>query len=357
MQDYNVYFEFIRFSIGSQSSVSDKVKGIDWHDFLDFCQRQSIAGLVFNGIERAEPKIPQEILLEWIRIAETIKAINKLVDKRCAQISKYWEKRDYQSCILKGQANAMMYPWPELRSPGDIDIWVDGDTIEIIKIAQQEAPQGHYSLHHVTMPVFSDTSVEVHYRPVFLDNWWLDKKLKLYTEKVKEKQFNNKVLLSDTRTEICSLTDDFNVVFLMLHMWHHLLSTRNSLKQLIDYYFLLKRGFSDKQKGEIARRFSEFGVLRYAGGIMWIMHVILGLDEKLLLVEPNERIGRLLINEVLHYGERVKSRDNKIKILVRRVSGNLHLLYYFPMPVLIAPLYLIWHRCWRLKMKNSVNRR
>ena len=28
-------------------------------------------------------------------------------------------------CILKGQENALMYPNPYSRTPGDIDVWID----------------------------------------------------------------------------------------------------------------------------------------------------------------------------------------------------------------------------------------
>ena len=353
MQRYKAYIDFIRFSIGNLPSVLENADSIDWADFYSFCLRQSIAGLIFEGIEHSNIKIPQDILFEWIGTVETIRATNHLVDKRCGQISEFWAKQGYRSGILKGQANAMMYPRPELRSPGDIDIWVDGDAKDIIRIAQRKAPDGHYSLHHVTMPVFSDTSIEVHYRPVFLDNWWKDKLLKQYIDYVKEAQFENRKTLNDGKTEVCGLTDDFNVVFLMLHMWHHLLSTRNNFKQLIDYYYLLKKGIPGIQKDLIGWLFCKLGVQKYAQGIMWIEREVLGLDEQYLIVKPDEQIGRLLFHETLNYGEK-RVKKSRINTLVRRVIDNLHLFWYFPTPVLIAPVYLLWHQWWKWNMKRQL---
>lgn len=361
MQNYKAYLDFMCFALDPSQPLPDSHTTIDWSSFYQFCMRQSVAGVVFDGLERSGLHIPQQVLFEWISTVERMKATNKLVDRRCHQISRFWEQQGYRSCILKGQANAMMYPRPELRSPGDIDIWVDGHTnsidstdkqdysIDIIRIAQREAPEGHYSLHHVTMPVFPDTSVEVHYRPVFLDNWWKDKKLKRYTDGEKDTQFANVVTLSDGKTEIHALTDEFNAVFLLLHMWHHLLSTRNNLKQLIDYYYLLKRGFTASQRESITRVFHELGVLKYARGIMWIQHAVLGLEEQYLLVEPDEKIGRLLLNETMHYGEKHEQKQGRLKILVNRITDNLTLFRQFPSPVLIAPAYLVWHQWWKLK--------
>lgn len=353
MQSYKPYFDFIKFSIGNLPSVLENVGCIDWADFYSFCLKQGIAGLVFEGIENSSIKIPQNILFEWIGTVEKIKATNQLVDKRCGQISDFWTKRGYRSCIIKGQANAMMYPRPELRSPGDIDIWVDGDVKDIIRIAQRKAPDGHYSLHHVTMPVFSDISIEVHYRPVFLDNWWKDKQLKQYIDYVKEEQFENKKALNNGETEICGLTDDFNALFLMLHMWHHLLSTRNNFKQLIDYYYLLKKGIAEAQKEQIGRLYCKLGVQKFAQGVMWIEQYALGLDDQFLLVEPDEKIGRLLLHETLHYGEK-RVKKSRTNTFVKRVTNNLHLFWHFPTPVLIAPLYLIWHQWWKWNMKRQL---
>lgn len=262
MQNFKPYLDFIRYAIGSLPDVPESAKEIDWAVFYEFCLRQGIAGLVFSGIERSGLTVPQEVLFEWIATAERIKATNQMLDLRSDKMSRFWARQGYRSCILKGQVNAMMYPKPELRCPGDIDIWVDElkyrkvKVEEIIQIAQMNAPNGHYSLHHVTMPVYDDTSVEVHYRPVFLDNWWKDRKLQQYINKVKDAQFDNEVKLSDGVSKVNGLTDEFNAEFLLLHMWHHLLSTRNNLKQLIDYYYLLKRGFSNEQKEEIGRFFS-----------------------------------------------------------------------------------------------------
>lgn len=375
MQSYRLYIDFIRYAIGSRPTVPEGAERMDWADFLAFCTRQGIPGLVFGGLERSDLRIPQSVLFEWIGIAENTKRTNLTVDKRCHQISRFWEQQGYRSCILKGQANAMMYPTPGLRSPGDIDIWVDGhthstdstdETIDIIRIAQREAPDGHYSLHHVTMPVFPDTSVEVHYRPVFLDNWRKDKKLKRYIDEKKAEQFANTVLLSDGKTEIHGLTDDFNAVFLMLHMWHHLLSTRNNLKQLIDYYYLLKSltpspsptGGGDRggasEGSDFQSLFKQLGVLKYARGIMWMEHAALGLEEQYLLVEPDEKIGQLLYNETLHYGESRKKKHGKVGTLVSRVTRNLHLFCHFPSPVLIAPAYLVWHQWWKLKTSHKL---
>jgi len=340
------FFDFIRFSIGSQKDVPQSAGGIDWGEFFEFCNRQSIQGIVFRGIEQANPSIPQVILFNWIGSVEHIKALNRLTNKRTKQISQFWTRQGHRNCILKGQANALMYPHPELRTPGDIDIWVEGADVEITRTVLKEVPNAHYSFHHVKMPVFDDVSVEVHYRPAYMSIWWKDKKLQELTISVADRQFENTKGVGDA--EFKCLTDDFNALFLIIHMFGHCFSSHNNFKQLIDYYYLLKRGLSIEQKDWVKRQFEMLGVEKYAAGIMWIEQEILGLEKNYLIVEPNKNIGKLLLGYVVNYGARPKR--SKISLLLHRITDNLPLVRYFPSTVMIGPIYLIWHQWWKLNM-------
>lgn len=345
--EYNDYLSFIKYSIADCDEVPDCTERIDWRDFLSFCNCQGIAGLVFGGLERAGLKIGSERLFEWVSHSEAIKKQNILLNRRCKSITKFFTQKGLRSCILKGQANGLMYPYPEKRTPGDIDIWVEGDVKEIISMVREQAPNAHYEYHHVEMPVFSDVAVEVHYRPAYLPVWWKNRRLQKYIDAERERQFCNRSLLDGS--EIGRLTDDFNAVVLMAHMFGHFFSSRNNLKQVIDYYYLLKLGFSAKQRDEIVERFQKFGMMKYARGIMWIEHEVLGLDEQFLLVKPNETIGRLLLAETLNYGHELHYRS-KLQTLMKRITNNLHLLRHFPAPVLVGPLYLVWHQWWKIKV-------
>ena len=365
MQNYKAYIDFIKFSIGGVQSVPQSIRDIDWEVFFEFCKRQCILGLVFQGIERDTSYIPRRMLLKWIGYVVNTKNLNSDIDKKVYAICKLWNKYGYESCILKGQANAMMYPSPEKRVPGDIDVWVrkkedrngvskKKKVMDIIRIAQEIAPSGHYSLHHVTLPVFRNTPVEVHYRPVFLNNWWIDKRLQHYIDTAEDAQFGNKIRLSGFKSEISTPTDEFNAIFMLLHMWHHLLSTRNNMKQLIDYYYLLKRAEGKLDKEKINRLFHQFGVMRYARGIMWVEANMFGLDEKCLLTEPDEKMGRLLMRETLNFNGKRKAKKFGMSDFLHRIAGNLHLLFYFPMSVIIDPIYLVWHQWWKYNMKKSL---
>lgn len=350
------YIEFIRYSLDEKATLPESIVEIDWGDFINFCYQQSVFGIALAGIEKAKAcstslSIDQMDLLEWIGMVESVKAQNEIINKRGVAVTKWFEERGYRSVILKGQANGLMYPRPEYRIPGDIDIWVEGKDGDIIKLVLKEWPDAHYSIHHVKMPVFNDVSVEVHYKPMYLMNWFADRKLQNYIGRIEDAQFSNKVNLGNGKIGV--LTDDFNLVYQLLHMYAHLFSTRNNFKQLVDYYYLLRKAKGNFKKTEIKVLLEQFEILKYAKGIMWIMSEVLGVEANYLIVDSDKNIGRLLLKETMKYG----MYENRTAVdLTKQFFGNLKLAGVFPKNVLISPLFLLWHQWWKYKTNLALKR-
>lgn len=347
----NAYLDFIKYAIGEETVISDSAESIDWYDFLQFCNRHGIIGLVFEGIQRADLMINEDILFKWISCVEQIKKKNRITNQRIEQVQHFFEVKKCRTCILKGQANGLMYPKPEVRSPGDIDIWVEGKTLDIIRMVQSITPSASYSLHHIKMPIFKDVSVEVHYRPTKMTNRKLDNKLQAYVKEVTKYQFLHKEKLGVI--EIGCLSDEFNALYQILHMYGHFFETRNSFKQFTDYYYLLKKGLAEEEKQQCLRMFKSLKLEKYAAGIMWIMTDVLGLEERFIIGEKNEREGRLILKESFYYGTFSK---NTIYSVLQQTIANVRLVRHYPCKVLNGPLYLVWHQWWKFKMKQSLKK-
>ena len=347
-QEKKSYQEFIRYSISEDCRIPDSAKTIVWESFYSFCNCHSILGIVYYGIVRSELIVPKRVLFDWCRSVGAIRVMNQNVNECIGKVARLCEKWGYKSCLLKGQANALMYPKPNLRSPGDIDIWLDGDRNEIISRILEDFPKAHYSIHHIKMPLFKKTQVEVHYRPVFLDNWKSDRILQEYIGNIKDSQFAHKEEINGV--SIGTLTCEFDVVFQMLHLWHHFFATRNNFKQLIDYYYLLKRGVSQEEKKNSVEMFEKLGVLKYAQGVMWVMQEIFGLEKEYLVVEPDEKVGKLILRETM--GFKASSGEN-ISYIKRVFFDNYRFITVFPSEVLVKPFFLLWHQWWKRKMNSS----
>ena len=167
-----------------------------------------------------------------------VEKVNVRLNDAAIQVSEWFRKKGFRTCILKGQGNALMYPNPYSRTPGDIDIWVEGGDKRVISFVRSISPHEKACYHHIEFPSYKGVEVEVHYRPSFLLCFRHNRKLQKYYERVKEEQFSHRVMLGE-QGEIAIPTVEFNIIFQLTHIYSHLMNEGIGLRQLLDYYYVL----------------------------------------------------------------------------------------------------------------------
>ena len=63
-KQYKIFFDFLRFCIGSDSEPPLSLKEADWNEIYAIAQKQCLLGILFDGIERlpADSGISKELL-------------------------------------------------------------------------------------------------------------------------------------------------------------------------------------------------------------------------------------------------------------------------------------------------------
>ena len=56
MIQHQIFFDFLRFSIGSESEIPDSLIEADWKELYRIAQKQCLVGILFDGIK----KLPAE---------------------------------------------------------------------------------------------------------------------------------------------------------------------------------------------------------------------------------------------------------------------------------------------------------
>jgi len=296
----------------------------------------------------------------------------------------------------------------EYRTPGDIDLWCktrpEGIQIAvgndqraeyetyrgiagIVEYAQQwrrlhdekPIPWHRVLYYHVEIslpPTAADsqkgkdgTEVELHYRPSFLLNPIRNRRMQRWFEE--QKTLLNPPLKGGLGFPIP--TNSFNAVYQLVHIFRHLFEEGIGLRQLLDYYFVLRslhieqetlsgspfhstssgqvtgespdhwssmgmwaesigRGVSSNT--EIMHTLGRLGMRKFAGAVMWVLQTALdpslpslastklstGAGQELdwqkrwpwMLCPPNEKEGRFLLNEIMLAGNFGKY-DDRIK--------------------------------------------
>ena len=366
MNDITAIFAFLRYCLGYKGDMSRVVAGMDWQELYSFASKQALLGLCFEGIERLGKEYPEELkqnpigrelLMTWMGKAQQIRRQNMKVNVMAGKLFSMLREDGMRCCILKGQGNALMYPNPYSRTPGDIDIWVEGGDKRVISFVRSISPHEKACYHHIEFPSYKGVEVEVHYRPSFLLCFWHNRKLQKYYERVKEEQFSHRVMLGE-QGEIAIPTVEFNLIFQLTHIYAHLMNEGIGLRQLLDYYYVLISDDLSLIRDRVQKELKELGLWKFAGAIMYIMQEVFGMPASRLIVPPNEKYGRFVLNEVLEAGnfgkhdERNRFGRSKLGHNLQRVYRDIRLVRYFPGVALCESLFRIWHFFWRMKNKK-----
>lgn len=307
----------------------------DWQAVYDFATRQAILGIC--DPTRYDVRMPQDLLFAWIGDLQTIRTQNQLLNKRAAEVYSSLSEVGFRCCILKGQGNALMYPEPGLRCPGDVDVWVDKDEETLYEFIRERFPDAKECVKHIKFPIFTDVDVDVHHTPLRLFHPNHRRAFQQWLTNQKEEQFSHFVRLPETKSDIAVPTAKFNAVYQLGHMMIHLFDAGVGFRQLIDYYYVLKEvcSFSSEEHKEIVDAWKSMGMLRLASAVMWIESEILGLPERYLLIAPDQRLGEIILADVLeggnfgHYSERQAYRYSG-KRFARRFSSFMRLIRLSP---------------------------
>ena len=348
--EQNIYLQILAYGLTKDASITPQnVNVVNWYKFYSFCESQSILGIGLQCIDKLKKQlgsslnIPQSLLLQWIGISEHIRAKNQLLNNRTKELTDFFADKGKRSCILKGQGNALMYPYPSLRTAGDIDVWLDGPKKDTVNYVHRDYPQINVEYHHMQYPVFDDVEVEVHYYPSFCYNKLHNHRLQKYFRESSEAQFNNKSIAG-----YCVPTNAFNLVFQLSHMMRHFFTQGIGLRHAIDYYYLLQQDISEREKLEAVNVMKRSGLYKFFCAVLWIEKEILGLDKNTDIAKANEKAGKLVLQEMLKGGSfgfmLGQIHQSTIATYVHQITYRIRIKYIliFPSETLSRPFALIW---------------
>lgn len=324
-----VFLELLQIALGNRSCLSEPCTDEVWEEVYATVKKQAMVGVTFYAVKRlpADQMPPKRRKYQWALKVLEIEEKNKKICRECQIVTELFDKAGFQSCVLKGQSNLFFYPASlrMMRQPGDIDLWVfrkEGDdsgktfhkreTIDFIW--KRMGKRTEVNLHHTDFDIFPKTPVEVHFVPSFAVNPFTNRKYYRWFA-------DHRKCVSSTPAGINILDIDFCIVFQMMHIYRHLLMEGIGFRQLTDLYFtiLFREKREEKQQSDAYCKETIYSHLRYLGmeritrAVMWILHNVLGMEEKHLICEPSEKYGMEMLGEMMrggNFGQHFKDDDN-----------------------------------------------
>lgn len=358
-----LFLRLLRFALGTEADCP-KMRLGEWQAMFQMAKKQAVTGFVGSALinigggllvekDAKSQDAFTDLIMDWMGEVINITRLNHKVNNDVLQEFKKLEGWGLECCLLKGQGNAMMYPLPDSRISGDIDVWVrfkdspiNSENVKrIIKLVKEDNPKAKAAYHHIDAKDMNDTGVEVHYRPHFILSLLYNRRLQHFFIAHADEQFNHKVRFGDG--VIAVPTPEFNAVFQLSHIYNHLTHEGIGLRHIIDYYYnlveLSKRQFD---KAELEKTIRRMGLHNFAGAISWILIKALGMPESMALVDPDERRGKFILTDIFeggNFGQHsfnriAKRQDSVLKVQLGHLVRNAHLLRYFPHGALVEPL-------------------
>ena len=358
---HSQYFEFFRYALNPDRQSIPDVKELDWNGLYRFANEQAIAGVLFEGVKRLSEqgvKPPFDILMQWIALSEQIAGQNRYINNKCLEIVKQFKAAGLQCVVLKGQGNALMYPNPLSRCPGDIDLLVKGNKKDIINYVKQRYPYTKTAYQHIDYPVFKDVEVELHYLPTYLNNPIYNHHFqKWYNTMVDGELLMEEAELPEGAGAIPVPTVEFNIVFQLAHMMHHYFDEGIGLRQFLDYYYVLRANNSQEKfqvSGfKIQETLQHLGLWKFAGAVIYVMREVFAMEPQWMIAPVDERRGLTLLAEILKGGNfgHYSSLDQKhaLKKYFQKTWRNMKLVREYPAEALCEPVFRTWHFFWRLR--------
>lgn len=356
------FFELLQLALGNREALSAVPTVEEWNEIYVDSQRQAVTGVALHGLEKLtkEQMPPQELLLQWIGTSQMISQRNAVMDKRCVKLLDRLKEADVRGAILKGQGIAQLYgeELRPLRQPGDIDIYVDCGRERALRFAHDCGMRNvEWDYKHLHLDVWTDTEVEVHYRVEVLLNLWKNRKLQkwfaAHTEEIFGLTDSAKVTDKTDGATFVTPTVEFNRFYILLHIYRHFLYEGVGLRQLLDYYFVLLHTDCTDNTDAI-KALKQFGMWKFARGVMWILHEVFGLEREYMFCEPLESEGRFILSEVMaggnfgHHDERLATeKKGKMQTVKKVVKHNAHLMLHYPAEIIWPPIWFVWHKCWK----------
>ena len=374
LKQQKIFFDFLRFCIGSAKEIPDSLKEVDWKELYAIAKKQALLGVLFYGIRRLPKELApeQKLLMQWMVMAEMIRKQNIRLLQDSVKVCKNFENKGFANCILKGQGNALLYPDPYMRTPGDIDIYLAGGRKRVMQYINKVCPNQVMRYHHVDFPVMK-TAIEVHFTPSYMFFPIHNSRMQKWFGKVMDLQCSNVVTLPDGYGEITVPTMNFNVIYILSHLYRHIFTEGIGLRQLLDYYFVLVKwhtdltNLTDSNKSlpqmtqintdldTLRHELKYLGLWKFAQAVMYVLHEVFGLSEDRMIVPMDEREGWFLLDEIMRggnfgqYDDRMGSKvgESKIHRYFRMNLRNLRFVKHYPTEALSEPLFRTWFAVWK----------
>lgn len=285
------------------SPISDSMHDVLWNEILEISVKHAIAPLVWAGIRRNAHalNVPDDIssTFRTMTISSVLSGEHILAAQQ--GILAVFSAKRIPAVVHKGAAIARLYPQPNIRPMGDIDILVKASDYEraarvLEAVGYRRSDEEHF--YHIVL-FGQGVTVEIHNAVARTPNGKAGEHLSSMMSTAVE----NAIMVDMNGYSFPALPAQYQAIALLMHMQKHMVSSGIGLKQLCDWMMFATTINRNGWCG-ILEDLSSIGLLRYAMIMtkVCVMHLGLNSDNCIWCMDVDDSICELAINDVFRAG-------------------------------------------------------
>lgn len=259
----SLFLELLRSAIWNRPADENLFRQVDtsvWKEVIGLAESQRVSALLYDGIMtlpaafRPEKKVLYTLFLQ----AEAIEKLNKGLNDELGNLVLEYGKIGCPFVLLKGQANAILYPKPEHRAPGDIDLFLyrKGDYEKANEWARKRGCKMDAEIIHHQSYEINGIHVENHKNICYFG---IRKYDVLLEEKMQEIIRNHRFIeLEVDNLKVSVLPVEFNAFFLFYHLFHHFIHLGVGVRQFCDWVLFMHMHSHQMDKEVLAGMARQF---------------------------------------------------------------------------------------------------
>ena len=235
----NYLFELLRSELWGTELSFSQLSHSEFEELMALAGEQTVTGLVGDCLIKNNLKLERDDALGLYAKMKAIEKANTRVNENLVSFVNFMERKGIDYIIVKGQVAGALYPNPDARMSGDVDLYFVGDNYEKIKgLVEQRLGKQLSKLSdgkHVEFEV-NGVVFELH-----------EKLSRLATRKHQEywDQMIDHAILEGTDTvmingkEIKTLSATYNAMYIFVHLFYHMTASGVGLRQLCDWAMII----------------------------------------------------------------------------------------------------------------------
>jgi len=250
-----IFFLLLRIGLGTENvggnhSIDYSLfadSEVDWNGIYSLGVKQGVGAFIFDALQSLTEAqlIPKDfmsdkkVLMKFYAHTLKVEENWKKHEGAIRSLAQFYAGHDIMMMVLKGYGLSLLYPKPEHRPCGDIDIYLYGEQMRADKLIHEEKRvKVDYSHHHHTVFRMNGVSVENHYDFLniyaHLSSREIEKELKLLAREER----GEAIELEETSVYLPPVM--LNAIFLLRHAGAHFAAEEIALRHISDWAMFVK---------------------------------------------------------------------------------------------------------------------